>query len=108
MDRTIIQVGVPSAVARRYDELAEETGRGREDLLVEALEAYLARVAEDNARLEAAIAAAKRGEVVDAEVVRAEAEARLLERGMTREQIAAIRAEVFAEMEEAYGVSLCE
>jgi hypothetical protein len=36
------------------------------------------------------------------------AEARLLERGITREQIAAIRAEVFAEMEEAYGVSLCE
>ncbi len=65
-------------------------------------------MSEDEARLEAAIAAADRGEVVDANEADAEMEARLLARGVTPEQLAAIRAEVFAEMEAGYGVSLCE
>ena len=108
MDSTLMQVGLPRELARRYAELAEETGRGREELVVEALEEYLARLAEEATRLRAAIAQADRGDVVDAEVVHAEADAVIARLGMSSEQRAQIRAEVRAEMEVAYGVSLCE
>jgi predicted transcriptional regulator len=104
----VIQLQVPDDMTRRFDELAQHAGQSREEVILEALEAYLSQIAEDGARLEAAIAAADRGEVVDAEVAHAEDEAMLLARGVTPEQMAAIRAEVFAEMEGAYGVSLCE
>lgn len=100
MDRTITQVEVPSDLARRYNELAEEIGRDRQELLVEALEDYLERAA-DEARLAAAVAAADRGEVVDAEVVKADAEALLDRVDVPPERRAKIRAEVRAEMEDA-------
>jgi predicted transcriptional regulator len=103
MDTTITHVGLPRDLTRRYDELAEETGRDREELLVEALEEYLARIAAEDARIEAAIAAADHGDVVDAEVVRAEAEALLARVGVTPEQLARIEAEVRREADAVYG-----
>ena len=101
MDSTITQVGLPSELTRRYDELARQTGQSREDVLRIALEAYLAQIGEEDARLATAIAQADRGEVVDAEQVHAENESFLRQRGVTPEQLAALRAEVFAEMGEA-------
>lgn len=65
--------------------------------MLEVLEAYLEQIAE-----------ADRGEVVDAEVVHADAEALIAQLGVSPEERAKIRAEVRAEMERAYGVSLCE
>jgi hypothetical protein len=62
----------------------------------------------EDMQMEEAITQANRGDLVDAEQVHAEAEALLLQRGVTHEQLVALRAEVFAEMEEAYGVPLCE
>jgi predicted transcriptional regulator len=104
----VIQLQVPDNIRQRFDELAQHAGQSREEVIIEAMEAYLAQIAEEDAAVAAGIAQADRGEVVDAEVVSAEAKAILLARGMTREQLAAIRAEVRAEMEAAYGVSLCE
>ena len=106
MDSTVTHVDLPSDLTRRYGALAEETGRGREELLVEALEDYLARVAEEDARLEAAIGAADRGETVDARVVEARMEAVLTQMGVTPKQFAAIEAEVRQEADAVYGT--CE
>jgi predicted transcriptional regulator len=108
MQSTLMQLADPNHFIERHDQLALHTGKQREDVLLEALEAYLTQIVEEDARLEAAIAEADRGELVDAEQVHAEAEAMLLARGVTPEQMAAIRAEVFAEMEQAYSISLCE
>jgi predicted transcriptional regulator len=104
----VIQLQVPDELTRRFDELAQHVGQSREEVIIEVLEAYLAQIAEDDARLEAAIAAADRGEIVDAEVVSAENEAYLRTRGVTSEQLAAISEEVRREFEVFYGVSLCE
>jgi predicted transcriptional regulator len=106
MESTITQLRLPLDLARRYDELARETGQSREDVMVEALGSYLDQRAEDDARLRAAMAAADRGDVVDAAVVDAEAEAFLRGLGVTPDQLAAIEAEVRREADAAYG--LCE
>ncbi len=99
---------LPDEVGKRYAELARHTGRLPEEVMAEVLQTYLDQVAEDTARLEEAIAAADRGETVDAEVVHAEAEALIAQSGgVSLEQRAPIRAEVRAEMERAYGVTLC-
>jgi len=73
-----------------------------------ALELGLQQLADDHPRLTAAIAAADRGEVIDAEDVHAEVEALLQARGVTLEQLAVLRAEARAEAEALYGVSLCD
>ena len=111
MESTITQVHVPTDLARRYEALAQQTGESREAVIAEVLQAYLDQVEADDARLEESIAAADRGEVVAAEVVAAEvvaaeSEAFLGQLGIRPEQRAAIHAEVVAEMEAAYGVSL--
>jgi predicted transcriptional regulator len=98
----VTQLELPEEMAQRLDALARHVGQSREDLMRAVLADYLAHVAEDEARLEAAIAAADRGEVVDADEADAEMEAQLLAHGVTPEQLAAIRAEVFAEMESDY------
>lgn len=105
---TVVQVQVPDEMARRFDEVAQQVGQSREQLLLDVLETYLARIAEEDARIDEAHTQIARGEVVDAEEVTAEAEAMLLARGMTREQLTAITAEVEQEADAFYGVSLCE
>lgn len=104
---TPIRLTLTTELADRYEALAQHRGQPQEDLMLAALADYLDARAAEEARLDAAIAAAARGEVVDAAVVHAEEEARLLARGLTPEQLAAIRTEVFAEMEDAYGIPLC-
>jgi predicted transcriptional regulator len=105
---TVLQLEVPDEITQRVDALARHAGQSPEQLILEVLADYLAQIAEEDARLEAAMAAADRGDVVDAEVVRAEDEAYLLSRGMTREQLDAIGEEVRREYDAFYGVSLCE
>ena len=75
--------------------------------MLAALADYLDAHAAEEARLDAAIAAAARDEVVDAAMIHAEVEAMLLARGLTPEQLTAIRAEVFVEMEDIYGMPVC-
>ena len=104
---TPIQLTLTTELADRYEALARHRGQPREDLMLAALTDYLDARAAEEARLDAAIAAAARGEVIDAAVVHAEEETMLLARGLTTEQLAAIRTEVFAEMEDAYGIPLC-
>ena len=108
MESTITQVLVPTDLDRRYAALAQQTGESREAVMAEVLRAYLDRVEVDDARLEEAIAAADRGDVVAAMVVAAETEAFLEQLRVTAEQRTAIPAEVVAEMEAAYGVPRCE
>jgi predicted transcriptional regulator len=79
---------VPNDFLERFDELARHTGQPREDVMIQALEAYLARIAEEDARLETARAAVARGEWVDADEADAQMEAWLLTRGITPEQLA--------------------
>ncbi len=105
---TVMQLHLPDDLTQRFDELAQHAGQSREQVIVEVLEAYLAQIAEEDARLKAAIAAADRGEVVDADAADAEMEAWLLARGVTPEQLAAIGEETQREAEAFYGVSLCE
>jgi predicted transcriptional regulator len=102
----LIQLQVSENVSRRFDELAQYAGQSREQAMLDALEAYLARVAEEDARIDEARAQVARGEVVDAEDTFAEAEAMLLARGMTREQLAMIKEEVEREADAFYGVPL--
>lgn len=104
----VVQVQVPDAVAARLDAVARQVGQSREQLLLDVVEAYLAQIAEEDARIDEARAQIARGEVVDAEVVSAEAWAALRARGLTDEQRAAIRAEIRMEAEAAYGISPCE
>ncbi len=73
----VTQLELPEEMARRLDALALHEGQSREDLMRAVLADYLARMAEDEA---------------DAEI-----EAQLLARDVTPEQLAAVRAEVFAE-----------
>jgi len=104
---TPTRLTLTTELADRYEALARHRGQPREDLMLAALTDYLDARAAEETRLDAAIAAAARGEVVDAAVVHAEEEATLLARGLTPEQLIAIRSEVFAEMEGAYGTPLC-
>ena len=106
MHRTTIDL--PDHLYQRLAELAQHTGQSTESVLVETLETALTASDEDDARLEAAIAAADRGETIDADVVHAEAAALLAARGVTPEQMDTIRSEVRAEAEAVYGVSLCD
>jgi predicted transcriptional regulator len=105
MHRTTLNL--PDDLAKRYDELARAVGTSREEVMQTALEAYLGQLAEEKARLATAIAAADRGEVVDAEVVHADDTALLTRLGISPEQRAALHAEVEAEATAFYGVS-CE
>jgi len=104
---TPTQLSLTTELANRYEALAQHRGQPRENLMLAPLADYLDARAAAEARLDAAIAAAARGEVVDVAVVHAEEEATLLARGLTPEQLIAIRSEVFAEMEGAYGTPLC-
>jgi predicted transcriptional regulator len=104
----VTQLQLSDDLIKRFDALARYAGESREHMMRVALEDYVARMDEEDATVAAAIAQAERGDLLDAEIVRAEAEAMLLARGVTPEQMAAIRAEVRSEMEAAYGVSLCE
>jgi len=103
-----MQLQIPDTMRDRFEALAQQTGQRREDMMLSALEAYLAEVAEERIRIEEARAEAARGDVVDAESVYAEAAAMLLARGVTPEQLAAIKAEAEREADAYYGVSLCE
>ncbi|HWE61254.1 MAG TPA: ribbon-helix-helix protein, CopG family [Chloroflexota bacterium] len=106
MHGTLTQLTVPNDFLARFDELARATGQHREDVMLAALEAYLREIAEEDARIEAA---SQRGEIVDVEVVHADGEA-LIARlgGINPDERAKIRAQVRAEMEAAYGMTLCE
>ena len=106
MDSTQTQVTMPAALAHQYEELAHTTGQRREDLMVAALEAYLAGLGGDDARLAAAIAAADRGAKVDSDEVDSEIETLLRARGVSAVQLAAVREEARREVEAFYGVSL--
>ena len=106
MDSAQTQVTLPAALAQQYEELAHTTGQRQEDLMVAALEAYLAGQGEDDARLAAAIAAADRGETVDSDEADSEIEALLRARGVSAGQLAAAREEARREVEAFYGVSL--
>lgn len=105
---TPTQATVPAELADRYEELAQQAGRAREEVMLAVLAEYLAIRAEEDARVEAAIAAADQGEYVEADVVHADAEALIARAGLGAADRARIRAEVRAEMEGAYGVTLCE
>ncbi len=106
MGSTTTQIQMPDHLAYLYDGIAREAGLSREAVMLQALEAYVAPTAEDDARLLASIAAADAGDVIDAEILEAETEAYFLQRGMTRERIAAIEAEVEREADAFYGA--CE
>ena len=108
MQSMVTQLQLPADLAGRYDDLAQKSGQSREAMMLAPLQAYLMHIAEEDERLEAAIAGAERGEVSDAEEVHADAEALIAPLGVSREQRAQIRAQVRYEMEKAYGVSLCE
>jgi predicted transcriptional regulator len=108
MPSTLTQLAIPNEFLQQIDELARHTGKRREDVMLDALEAYLAQIAEEDAGLEAAIAEADRGEVIDAEAIHAEDRAFLASLGLPPEQLAAIRDEVRREAEAFHGVTLCE
>jgi len=103
-----MQLQVPDTLTERYDVLAQQIGQQPENVMLKALESYLLQIAIDDARLVDAIAAADRGEVVDAEAVSAENVAYLRSRGVTEEQLAVIGSEVKREVETFYGISTCE
>ena len=102
------QLPIPEHLAARYDELARYSGHSREQVMLEVLEAYLARIAEEDARIDEARAQIARGEVVDAEEIRVEDEALLARLGVTPAQLAAVDKEIAREFEAYYGVELCE
>jgi predicted transcriptional regulator len=106
MSSTTTEIQLPDYLAHLYDGMAREAGVSREAVILQALEAYVAPTAEDEARLLTSIAEAEAGDVIDAEALEAETEAYFLQRGMTREQIAAIEAEVEREADAFYGT--CE
>jgi predicted transcriptional regulator len=108
MQNILTRLQLPADLTKRYDDLAQKIGQSREAVMLAALQAYLTHVAEGDERLEAAIAGAERGEIVDAEEVHADAEALIAPLGVGPEQRAQIRAQVRREMEKAYGVSPCE
>jgi predicted transcriptional regulator len=108
MQSTMTQLAVPNEFLERIDELARHAGKRREDIMLEALESYLAQIAEDDAALQAAIAEADRGDVIDADVIHAEDAIFRARLGLAPEELAAIRDEVRREAEAFYGVTLCE
>ena len=105
---TVTHLQLPDEITRRYDELAQHAGQSREHVMREALEAYLARLADADAALAAAIAEADRGEVVDVDAIHAEDAAFRARLRLSPEQLAAIKAEVEREADAFYGTSLCE
>jgi predicted transcriptional regulator len=105
---TTIELQLPDEMSQRLGELAAYAGRSREQVLLDIVAGYLAEIAAEDARIDEARAQIARGEVVDAEDADAEMEAMLLSRGVTPEQLAAIKEEVRREHEAFYGVSLCE
>lgn len=56
MGNLLTQISLPADLAHRYEELARYTGQRREEMMVAVLEAYLAEVGEEDARIEAASA----------------------------------------------------
>lgn len=102
------QLPIPEDLAARFDELARYAGQSRERVILEVLEAYLARIAEEDARIDEARTQIARGEVVDAEEIRAEDEALLARLGVSPEQLVVIDEEIAREFETYYGVKLCE
>lgn len=105
---TVTQLQLPDDLTRRFDELAQHAGQSREQVMVEALEAYLAQIAEEAARIEEARAEIARGEFVTAEEIRAEDAVFRAQLGLSPEQLAVIKAEAEREADAFYGVSLCE
>ena len=99
---TPTQLTLPPELADRYEVLARQAGQAREEVMLAVLSGYLEAYAADEARLDAAIAAAARGEVVDVEEADAETEAFLARLGVTPGQLAAIKAEVAQEADAAY------
>jgi predicted transcriptional regulator len=95
-------LAVPNEFLQQIDEVARHTGKQREEIMLEALEAYLAQITEEDAGLEAAIAEADRGEVIDASVIHAEDAAFLAGLGLPPEQLTAIRDEARREAEAFY------
>jgi predicted transcriptional regulator len=79
------QVQIPEEMSQRFEELARYAGQSREQVILEVLEDYLRQIAEEDARIDEALAQVEHGEVIDADEAFAEAEAMLLARGITRE-----------------------
>jgi RHH-type rel operon transcriptional repressor/antitoxin RelB len=104
MSTTTTAIHVPSDLTAGYDALAKATGRSRDALMNEALQEYLAREAEDLARLERAISMADRGEFASEE----EMESLYAEFAGTPEERAALRKELDASLRTAYGLPACE
>lgn len=104
MYRTTLEL--PDELGKRYEELARQAGEQPEAVMREALEAYVDHLAEDSRRLDAAIAAADRGELIDSDAADDEIETLLRARGVSAEQLAVLRAEARAEVEAYHGISL--
>jgi predicted transcriptional regulator len=105
---TTIQLQVPDEMTQRFQELAQYAGQSREAVMLDVLAAYLAQIAEEDARIDEARAQIARGEVIDAEDVHAEDAVYLAQLGLSAEQLATIKAEVEREAAAFYGVSLRE
>ncbi|MGH2411804.1 MAG: CopG family ribbon-helix-helix protein [Chloroflexota bacterium] len=104
MATATITIQLPVEVTGQYDALARAMGRTRDSLIDEALHEYLARQAEDLARIEHAIAQADRGEFATDE----EMEKLFTEFGGPPEKRAALRQEMRASLDAAYGTPACE
>lgn len=100
MEIAMTQVQLPASLAQRYDALAQQIGESREAVMVQA---YMDQVEADDARLEASIAAADRGEVVDAAVADREVDAFLAHLGVIPERLEAIQVQVVQEADALYG-----
>jgi len=101
MHRTTLDV--PDDLNRRYMELAQQIGRQPEDVMVNALEAYIFDIAAEDARIVVARAAVARGDFLEAVDAEAETEANIATLGVNPERRAAIRTEVERAMDAAYG-----
>jgi RHH-type rel operon transcriptional repressor/antitoxin RelB len=90
-----------------YDELARLTGRSRNYLLTEALREYLAWERDNQARLDASIAQADRGEFADEHDLQAWKESLFTQAGITPEERALHAREAEHELRQAYGLPPC-
>jgi predicted transcriptional regulator len=104
----VIAVQVPEELGACVDAIVQHTGVTREQLVLEALEVYLADVTAEAARIAEARAQIARGEGIEAEEIEAEDAVLLARLGVTPEQLVAIDEEVRREAEALYGISLCE
>ena len=104
MNAASTTIPLPPDIAAQFDRLATATGRSRQHLMTEALREYAARELDEMAALEASIAAADRGELVELEALREESAAMLVGRGLSAERQSSLGEAVDRELRAAYGL----